>query len=141
MFGKKNNQPMGRIDSLIGVGTRIEGNVVFTGGLRVDGEIRGNVAVEHGQAGTLVLSEKARIEGEVAVSHLIVNGTIVGPVKVSDTLELQSSARVTGEVAYSVIEMQHGAVVEGRLVHQSASGNGGSVRPVELKVAATGHER
>lgn len=137
MFGKKNNQPMGRIDSLIGVGTRIEGNVQFTGGLRVDGEIVGNVSVEKGQAGTLVLSEKARIEGEVAVSHLIVNGTIVGPVRVSDSLELQSSARVTGEVAYSVIEMQHGAVVEGRLVHQSASG----VRPVELKVAASGHER
>ena len=68
MFGgKKNSKPQNRIDSLIGVGTRIEGNVSFTGGLRVDGEIRGNISSDKGQAGTLVISEQASVEGEISV--------------------------------------------------------------------------
>jgi cytoskeletal protein CcmA (bactofilin family) len=136
MFGKKNNKPMSRIDSLIGTGTRVEGNVLFSGGLRVDGEVIGNIGVEKGQVGTLVVSEKARVEGEVRVSHLIVNGTIDGPVAVSESLELQPSARVTGEVSYAALEMQQGAVVQGRLVHQAT----GVTKTVELKLAA-GQER
>ena len=80
MFGKRAPKPQSRIDSLIGSGTRIEGNISFSGGLRVDGEIKGNVRAESGQPSTLVLSEQARIEGVIQVSHLVVNGTVVGPV-------------------------------------------------------------
>lgn len=132
MFGKKTNKPQGRIDSLIGVGTSLEGDVTFTGGLRVDGEIRGNVRGADGQPATLVISEHARIEGEISVSHLVINGTVIGPVHSSDFLELQTRARVTGDVEYSTIEMHLGAVVQGRLVHQGAPG-----KAVELKLAAS----
>ncbi len=132
MFGsKKSGKPQSRFDSLIGAGTRIEGNLVFTGGLRVDGEIHGNVMVEKGLPGTMVISEHARVEGEVSVSHLVVNGTIIGPVRVTETLELQPCARVTGDVEYLSIEMQQGAVVQGRLMHQTAA------KPVELKLATS----
>ena len=72
MFGKT-SKPNNRIDSLIGAGTTIEGNVTFTGGLRIDGEVRGCVSASGEQTGTLVVSEHARIEGEVNVSHLVVN--------------------------------------------------------------------
>jgi cytoskeletal protein CcmA (bactofilin family) len=96
MFGKKTNKPQGRIDSLIGAGTSVEGDVTFTGGLRVDGEIKGNVRAADGQPATLVISEHARIEGEISVSHLVINGTVIGPVHSSDFLELQTRARVTG---------------------------------------------
>jgi cytoskeletal protein CcmA (bactofilin family) len=132
MFGKKTNKPQGRIDSLIGVGTSLEGDVTFTGGLRVDGEIRGNVRGADGQPATLVISEHARIEGEISVSHLVINGTVIGPVHSSDFLELQTRARVTGDVEYSTIEMHLGAVVQGRLVHQGAP-----AKAVELKLAAS----
>jgi len=131
MFGKsKSGKPQNRIDSLIGAGTRIEGSILFSGGLRVDGEIRGSISVEKDQVGTLVISEHARVEGEVVVSHLVVNGTIVGPVRVKDTLELQPCARVTGDVEYMQLEMQPGAVVQGRLIHQTET------KTVELKLAA-----
>ena len=79
MFGKKSEgKPLGRIDSLIGAGTRIEGSLFFTGGLRIDGEVKGCVqAVEGASASTLVLSEQARIEGAVSVAHFVSNGTVV----------------------------------------------------------------
>jgi len=133
MFGSKNqsSKPQNKIDSLIGAGTRIEGNVTFSGGLRIDGEIHGNINAEKGVPSTLVLSEQARIEGEVNVAHAVINGTIVGPVRASDSLELQPNARVTGDVEYHQLEMQQGAVVQGRLIHQT------SARTVELKLAAS----
>jgi len=128
----KANKPQGRIDSLIGAGTSLDGDVTFAGGLRVDGEIRGNVRGAEGQPATLVISEHARIEGEISVSHLVINGTVIGAVHSSDFLELQARARVTGDVEYSTIEMHLGAVVQGRLVHQGAP-----AKAVELKLAAS----
>jgi len=101
MFGKKPPKPQTRIDSLIGAGTRIEGNVIFAGGLRIDGEVKGDVRCAEDQAGTLVISEHARVEGEIAVAHLVVNGTIVGPVHATDFVELQPRSRVTGDVHYA----------------------------------------
>ena len=132
MFGKKEEgKRSGQIDSLIGAGTRIDGNICFTGGLRIDGEVKGSIEAASGASSSmLVLSEHARIEGSVAVSHLVLNGSIVGSVTVSDSLEMQSKARIVGDVEYALIEMHQGAVIEGRLVHQ-----GGKM--VELKLAAS----
>lgn len=131
MFGRNHgSKPQSKIDSLIGAGTRIEGNVTFTGGLRVDGEVKGNVCAEKGAGSTLMISEHARIEGKIDVAHLVINGTVVGPVIASDSLELQPNARVTGDVEYHHLEMQQGAVVQGRLVHQT------NARTVELKLAS-----
>lgn len=118
MFGKKSPKPQSRIDSLIGSGTRIEGDIFFAGGLRVDGEIKGNVRAEGNQPSTLVLSEQARIEGVIEVSHLVVNGSVVGPVYASEYVELQTKSKVMGDVYYKTLEMHVGAIVEGKLVHQ-----------------------
>lgn len=131
-FDKTSAKPQNRIDSLVGTGTVIVGDVTFSGGLRVDGEIRGNVRSADGQASTLVISEHARIEGEIDVAHLVVNGTVIGPVRSKEFLELQAKARVTGDVEYNTLEMHLGAVVQGRLVHQGAS-----AKTVELKLAAS----
>ena len=131
MFGgKKGSAPQTSIDSLIGAGTRIEGDIVFTGGLRVDGEVRGNISCANGQGGTLVISEKACVEGAISVGHVVINGTVIGPVFAGKSLELQPSARVTGDMEYSQIEILQGAVVQGRLVHQAHS------KTVELKLAS-----
>jgi len=129
---RKQSKPQNRIDSLIGATTRIEGNVFFSGGLRVDGMIRGNVAALPDQPGTLVISEHARIDGEVEAAHVVVNGTVNGPVNAAETLELQASSRVKGDVHYKSIEMLQGAIVEGRLVHHGSA----EVKGVELKLAS-----
>ncbi len=127
---RRESKPQNRIDSLIGATTRIEGNVFFSGGLRVDGSVRGNVAGLADQPATLVVSEQARIDGEVQAAHVVVNGTINGPVDARETLELQAGSRVRGDIHYKSIEIQQGAVIEGRLVHHSAE-----VKGVELKIA------
>ena len=132
MFGTKSSKPQTRIDSLIGAGTRIEGHISFSGGLRVDGEVKGDVRSADGQQTTLVVSEQARVEGEIRVSHLVVNGTIVGPVHAAEFLDLQPRSRVTGDVHYTALEMHLGAVVEGRLVYMPAASE---TKPVELKLA------
>ena len=127
---RRESKPQNRIDSLIGATTRIEGNVFFSGGLRVDGAVRGNVAALPDQPGTVVISEQARIDGEVQAAHVVVNGTINGPVDARETLELQAGSRVRGDIHYKSIEIQQGAVIEGRLVHHSVE-----VKSVELKIA------
>jgi cytoskeletal protein CcmA (bactofilin family) len=118
MFGGKASKPQTRIDSLIGDGTTVEGNVIFSGGLRIDGRIKGNVLTSDDQPSTLVLSERARVEGEIRVSHAVINGTVVGPVFGSEYVELQPKCNVTGDVHYRTLEIQLGGVVQGRLVHQ-----------------------
>lgn len=133
MFGaKKGKASQNSIDSLIGAGTRIDGNVVFSGGLRIDGEVRGNISSENAQEGTLVISEKASVEGAISVAHVVINGSVIGPVSAAESLELLPAARVTGDVEYHQIEMQQGAVIQGRLVHQV------SAKTVELKLASGG---
>ena len=135
MFGKsKDHTPMKRIDSLIGTGTTLSGDIVFTGGLRIDGTVIGNVHASNGEASTLVISEQARVTGETRVSHLVINGEVEGTVHASDYLELQPKARVKGDVYYLRLEMHVGARVEGRLIVEGPAV--GSV--VELKRPTSG---
>ena len=129
MFGRSTKNT---IDSLIGQSTSIEGDLHFKGGLRIDGKVKGNVIADEGQTSLLVISENARVEGEVRVSHLIVNGEIVGPVYSADLLELQPKARIAGDVHYKALEMHGGALVSGQLTHESVG------EPV-LKLAASGN--
>ncbi len=119
MFGNKHSKPQNRIDSLIGAGTIIDGNVSFSGGMRIDGHVNGNVIATQGKPSTLVLSEHAQVTGEVTVTHLVVNGVISGPVSASEYLELQGKAKVNGDVHYKTLEIQLGAIVEGRLIHSA----------------------
>jgi cytoskeletal protein CcmA (bactofilin family) len=133
MFDRKRpHPPQKRLDSLIGAGTTVDGDLLFTGGLRVDGTIRGNVATVDHQPGTLVISEQARVEGEVRVSHVVINGTVKGPVAANDYLELQAKARVHGDVQYRSLEMHVGAIVEGKLAHSEPE----TASVVELKRAS-----
>jgi len=126
---RKSHSSQKRIDSLIGAGTVVHGDVTFAGGLRVDGHVQGNVVATDGEPGTLVISEHARIDGEIRVAHVVINGTVNGPVVVEDHLELQAKARVVGDVTYRTLEMHVGAVIQGRLNHAEQ----GSAAVVELK--------
>jgi len=129
MWERKKSSPLKRIDSLIGAGTVVHGDVTFTGGLRIDGQVHGNVIAAEGEPGTLVVSAQARIEGEIRVSHVVINGVVNGPITVGDHLELQAKARITGDVSYRTLEMHVGAVIEGRLNHNEP----GTAAVVELK--------
>jgi cytoskeletal protein CcmA (bactofilin family) len=133
MFNRKHAQPQKRIDGLIGSGTVVRGDIVFSGGLRIDGNVEGSVATAHGEAGTLVVSEHAHVDGEIKVSHVVVNGTVRGPIVANDYLELQAKARIVGDVTYRKLEMHLGAVVQGRLSPDEPE----TAAVVELKLASS----
>ena len=116
-FLKKSNKIQNSIDTLIGADTRVEGDIHFTGGLRVDGTIRGNVSEPNASPSTLILSEHGRIEGAISASKIVINGQVTGSVTAIQFIELQAKARITGDVHYKSLEMHTGAVIEGKLVY------------------------
>lgn len=132
MFERKKHAPQKRIDCLIGAGTIVRGDISFSGGLRIDGRVEGNVTAASEGSATLVVSEQAHVDGDVTVSHVVINGSVNGQITAKDYLELQAKARVTGDVAYRTLEMHLGAVVQGRLNHAEPE----SAAVVELKRAS-----
>ena len=112
-------KPCNTIDTLIGVKTDLKGDIVFTGGLRVDGKVRGNITAKGDGNSTLVLSENAFVTGNVTVPHIITNGSIKGHVRAAERIELQPKAEIIGDVYYKVIEMALGAVINGNLVREA----------------------
>ena len=119
MFGKKKQPP---IKSLIAQGTCIEGNLKFTDGLRIDGEVIGDICAGEGISSILVISESASVTGRIHADHVIINGRVVGPVHALELLELQPKAKIAGDVSYKALEMHQGAVISGQLkpTHQEA---------------------
>ncbi|TCP04800.1 bactofilin family protein [Caldimonas thermodepolymerans] len=112
MFGKKKQPP---IRTLIGEGTRIEGCLAFIDALRIDGEVVGDVIGAEDAPTLLVISEKAKVIGKVKARHVIINGTVEGPVESDELLELQPKARIHGDVRYQSLEMHQGATIEGQV--------------------------
>ena len=112
MFSKKKQPP---IRTLIGEGTQIQGELRFTDGLRIDGEVVGDVIAVGETPSILVISEKARVTGRVRGGHVIVNGQVTGPIQSDELLELQPQARIVGDVRYEVLEMHQGATIDGEL--------------------------
>jgi cytoskeletal protein CcmA (bactofilin family) len=137
LFGKKGNGDK-HISSLVGAGSTLVGDLMFSGGLRIDGTVRGSVRCAGGEGtGMLVVSEQGSVEGEVRAAHLVVAGRITGPVHATELVELQPKARINGDVHYRAIEMHHGAIVDGRLVHESGAQSLEVRNNVKLAIAAS----
>ena len=131
MFNKKKQPP---IKSLIAEGSEITGNISFTEGLRVDGSVIGNIRAAEAAPSILVISEIASVAGEVVADHIIINGTVKGPIHARKMLELQPKARIEGDVEYAALEMHHGALITGQLRPILGEGE----KPA-LKLAANNH--
>ena len=119
MWGDKRKRKTTRIDTLIGQQTEVMGDIKFSGGLHIDGTIKGNVIAEPDSRSMLSLSEQGTIEGEVNVPYVVLNGVVIGDVHGGEHVDLASKARVTGNVYYNLIEMAIGAEVNGKLVHHT----------------------
>jgi len=128
MFSKKKSPP---IQTLIGEGTVFIGEIHFSGGLRIDGELIGDVLAVGTDRSILVISEKARVAGKVRAGHIIVSGQVTGPIHSDELLELQPKAHVVGDVEYEALEMHRGASLDGELKPLKA------VERPSLKLAAS----
>ena len=117
LFKKNENNIQTTIETLIGEATHITGDLQFSGGLRIDGQLTGNITESNISPSTLIISENGHVNGAITASKVIVNGVVEGPIKATQFIELQSKARVTGDVYYKALEMHTGAVVEGKLIY------------------------
>jgi cytoskeletal protein CcmA (bactofilin family) len=143
MFGQKRKRNSFNIETLVGRNTTLKGDIHFTGGLHIDGTVKGNVIADEGTSSVLSLSEHGCIKGEVRVPNVTLNGKVMGDVHASQGIELASHASVTGDVFYNLIEMAMGAEVNGKLVHvseaetaQVKSGDKPAAKPVPVKETA-----
>ena len=125
-----------RIDTLIGAATQIVGDVHFTGGLHVDGNIKGNVDAPANSDARLSVSDGGVVEGSVAVPNVLLNGTVKGDILAHERIELGATARVTGNVFYGLIEMEMGAEINGKLIYQPPKGKPASVITEPLAAVA-----
>jgi cytoskeletal protein CcmA (bactofilin family) len=117
--GKKSKSAGAKVDTIIGQQTRIEGDVHFSGGLHVDGRIKGSIIAADGSGSVLTVSEHGDIEGDVRVPTVVLNGTVTGDVHSEERIEMAAKAKVNGNVYYKLIEMAMGSAVNGSLVHRS----------------------
>ena len=116
MWGKTKTKST-KIETLVGTAMEIQGDLIFSGGLHVDGKIVGNVIAEEDSHSMLVLSDQGQIEGEVRVPYVVLNGQVTGDVYASERVELSRHGQVKGNVYYNLLEMAMGAEVNGNLVH------------------------
>lgn len=103
------------IRSLVGEGMVVQGSMRFHDGLRIDGQVMGDVIAEGDGRSILVISDNARVHGRVSAAHVIISGEVRGPVHSTELLELQPKARLQGDVRYELLEMHPGAIVDGEL--------------------------
>ncbi len=119
MFGRKHKKTsieINKLSSLIADNLHIVGDINFSGGLRIDGKVEGNVIGKKGEKSLVVLSEKGCIVGRVHSYDAVVNGTISGDLEVDHFLELHASAKISGSITYRQLQMECGATLEGQLV-------------------------
>jgi cytoskeletal protein CcmA (bactofilin family) len=118
MFRKKKGTTVdiSRLSSLLAQDTCVRGDVVFEGGVRIDGRVEGNVLSKPDSGGLLVLSDKGAIVGAVRVYDAVINGCVEGDLEVEHFLELQASARVTGNISYRALKLECGAAIDGKLL-------------------------
>jgi len=101
-----------QIDTLIGVHSVITGELSFEGAVRIDGRFEGNIHSSKG--GTLIVSEGAKISGDVNVPSLILHGTIEGNVRASEGLKLGETGCLNGDLEYSIMSLAEGSAINGR---------------------------
>ena len=118
---KANGRPSLNVDTLIGTKVIMRGDLVFSGGLHIDGTLIGSVTAEPGTEAVLVLSERGRVEGEIRAPHVIINGTVLGDIYASAKVELATKARIDGDIHYRLLEMAAGAEVNGRIVREDSA--------------------
>lgn len=129
-----------KIDTLIGQNSELVGDISFSGGLHIDGVVKGNIYADQDSGSTLSVSERGFIEGDVQVPNIVLNGAVNGDVHAAEHIELAEKARVTGNVYYKLIEMVRGAEVNGSLVHRNEAKQSYLPGPAKAKEFPEGDE-
>jgi cytoskeletal protein CcmA (bactofilin family) len=119
MWGSNKTASASGGTTLISHETVVIGDVHFCGNLDVEGLVQGNIIAQSGKDALLRVVGKGRVEGEIRVPRVIINGAVKGNVYSSQHLELASKSRVEGSVFYTLVEMVAGSEVNGSLTRMA----------------------
>lgn len=108
------------VDTLIGPGVVIRGDLSFTGGCYIEGRLHGKIHAEEGSQAVITIAEHGHVEGELRAPVVVINGHVIGDVHAGERVQLAAQARVQGNIHYKVVEMAAGAQLTGRLIHADA---------------------
>lgn len=120
----------GHATTLIAKGAEVVGDITFTGDIEVQGVVKGNIHAKPDSGATLRVVEGGRVEGEIHVPKVIINGEVSGDIHSAVHIELAAKAHVDGSVHYTLIEMVKGAQVNGNMVYANDSHRSSKVESI-----------
>ena len=127
MFKKEKRNESGI--TLVATNCEMVGDVHFSDQLLVNGIVKGNIYAQAGSKAKVTITEKGRVQGEIRVPNVIVNGKVFGDIRSDKHVELSAKAEVKGNVYYNLIEMVMGSTVDGHLVHLQDGKSDAEARP------------
>ncbi len=116
MFSKKDKIIIDSISSVLGESTRLDGKLVFSGTMRIDGSVQGEIVSDQqkGVHSTLIIGEKARINGDIRVDTVINSGKIYGNVTATHRVAIHDPGLLIGDVETAEITVEDGVLFNGR---------------------------
>ncbi len=130
MFKRKKNHS---IDTLIDETMNIRGSMSFSGGIRLDGKLYGNLSLAEGSAGSVIMGPKSKIIGDITTDSAIIAGEVKGNIEAIDFLELHSTAVVNGDIVYGALEVHSGAIINGTLTETKKKNINKKINNKEIK--------
>ncbi|MFZ9310029.1 MAG: bactofilin family protein [Arenimonas sp.] len=106
------------VETLIGRQVVIQGDLLFSGGLYIEGKVLGKVVAEEGADSLLTLAQGGVIEGSISAPKAVISGRLTGDIHSCERIELTETAHIQGNIHYRLIEITAGATVSGQLIHQ-----------------------
>ncbi len=106
------------VETLIGRHVVIQGDLLFSGGLYIEGKVLGKVVAEDGADSLLTLAQCGVIEGSISAPKAVISGRLTGDLHSRERIELTETAHIQGNIHYRLIEITAGATVSGQLIHQ-----------------------
>jgi cytoskeletal protein CcmA (bactofilin family) len=112
-MAKQTSKPYGESSSpsinIISEGTKIKGDIIANGDIRIDGDLSGNISAQ----GRLVVGPKGKIEGEIVCNNIEVSGYIKGKVTASELLNMKSTSKIEGDISAGKLSVEPGSKFTG----------------------------
>lgn len=125
MFQNNGKASAGRNSAvtIIGPTASVNGSIVFSGYLRVQGNVTGDVTCGSETAGTTVVHGAGAVTGTIKTPNIVVGGRVEGPIEAAESIEIHDGATVVGDAHYKLLAIQEGGVIEGRLIPIDQAGS------------------
>ncbi len=123
MLGQKKSKLSGfdaeKVATIIGKDVVIQGDLIFSGGLYIEGRVVGKVLANQTADSLLTLAPEGSVDGEIRVAKAIISGRMLGDVFSTERIELTETAQIQGNIHYQLLEITAGAMVSGQLIYDS----------------------